>query len=71
MHASKHLHHSHRRVAGRIAVAVAGGALLCTVAAGPALASAWHSQPPRPAVLTNAKSFAPSERAGSYTVQGR
>jgi hypothetical protein len=46
MHPSNHVHRSHRPAAVRVAVAIVGGALLCTAATGPALASARHSHSP-------------------------
>jgi hypothetical protein len=46
---SKHVYHRYRRAATPVAVAIASGALLCTAAAGPALASTRPSPPAKPA----------------------
>ena len=77
MHPSKHVLRSRRRAAARVAAAVAGGALLCTAATGPALASAHHSRPHksrpghsrphRPAAHTSAQPPASGGWADYYT----
>jgi hypothetical protein len=81
MHPSNHVHRSHRPAAARVAIAIVGGALLCTATTGPALASARHSHSHsshthksrshkpavhKPAAHKSAKPSAPSSASGGW-----